>query len=152
MQMSICNNFTSLWCSHYMIAVTASFSRGLESRSFSNRKAVQTQETGIFWQGAVKSHSTSTQLADRTPHRWPQSWQHTWLCPSGSSWTSSKDQRVRAELARICTTVTLAITKSCLILFHCNLGHKACALERAVRERPEALREFYSIWGSSSPE
>lgn len=53
MLMYICNNFTSRWCSHYMIAVTALSSWGLESWSFSNRKAAETLETGIFWQGTV---------------------------------------------------------------------------------------------------
>lgn len=151
MLMSICNNFTSWWRSHCTTAVAALFSWGLESWTFCKRKAVQTQEAGIFWQGRVKRHSTGTQLANRAPRRCSQSCQHAWLCPSGSSWTSSKDQRLRVELATICTTVTLAITKSCLI-FHCNLWHWAYALGTVVRERLEALREFYSVRGSISPE
>lgn len=46
-----------------MMAVAAFFSWGLESQSFSNRKAMQTQETGIFWQGgeAQDKHPASWQ-------------------------------------------------------------------------------------------
>lgn len=79
-----------------MMAVAAFFSWGLESQSFCNRKAVQTQETGIFWQCG--------EAQDKHPASWKGSLQ---MAPELSAHVALPKwqwldifQRSKAELAQ----------------------------------------------------
>lgn len=118
MLMHICNNFTSRWCSHYHDSCRSLIFTGLESWSSQQRGSVNPGNR-LFLGGEVQRPSAGTR--QRPQSRQDPAAEHL-PEPKARGWNLPE----RA----------LAVTKSSLLLFRCNVWQQGCALGSALTERP----------------